>query len=27
LINNEVALIDKYPPLKELEAIISDYLK
>jgi len=27
LINNEVALIDKYPPLKELEAIISDYIK
>ena len=27
LINNEVALIDKYPPLKELEAIISDYLE
>ena len=26
LINNEVALIDKYPPLKELEQIISDYL-
>ncbi|MEK7527417.1 MAG: hypothetical protein AAB574_00165 [Patescibacteria group bacterium] len=27
LINNEVALIDKYPPLKELEQIISDYLE
>jgi hypothetical protein len=27
LINNEVALIDKYPNIKELENIISDYLK
>lgn len=27
LIDNEVALIDKYPSIKELEAIISDYLK
>jgi len=27
LINNEVALIDKYPPAKELEQIISDYLE
>jgi len=26
LINNEVALIDKYPDQKELEAIIQDYL-
>lgn len=27
LINNEVVLIDQYPPKSELEAIISDYLK
>jgi len=27
MINNEVALIDKYPPAKELENIISDYLE
>jgi hypothetical protein len=27
LINNEVAFIDKYPGQKELENIISDYLK
>ncbi|KKR67132.1 MAG: hypothetical protein UU09_C0038G0012 [Microgenomates group bacterium GW2011_GWA2_40_6] len=27
LINNKVALIDKYPPLRELEALISDYIK
>lgn len=27
LINGEVAFIDKYPNLKELENIISDYLK
>jgi len=27
LIDGEVVLIDKYPPLKELENIISDYLK
>jgi hypothetical protein len=27
LINGEVALIDKYPNLKELENIISDFLK
>lgn len=27
VINNEVALIDKYPSAKELENIISDYLK
>lgn len=26
LIDNEVALIDKYPPARELENIISDYL-
>lgn len=26
-IDNEVALIDKYPSAKELENIISDYLK
>lgn len=27
LIDNEVALIDKYPSIKELENILSDYLK
>lgn len=27
LIDGEVALIDKYPSLKELENILSDYLK
>lgn len=27
LIDNEVALIDKYPSLKELENLISDYIK
>lgn len=27
LINNEVAFIDKYPSTKELENIISDYIK
>ena len=27
LIDNEVVLIDKYPSLKELESIISDYIK
>ena len=27
LINGEVVLIDKYPPIKELENIISDYLE
>ncbi len=27
LINNEVAFIDKYPNPKELENIISDYIK
>ena len=27
LIDNEVALVDKYPSLKELENLISDYLK
>lgn len=27
LIDGEVALIDKYPSLKELEDILSDYLK
>ena len=26
LIDNEVALIDKYPSTKELESLISDYL-
>lgn len=27
LINGEVALVDRYPNLKELESIISDYLE
>lgn len=27
LIDNEIALVDQYPSLKELETIISDYLK
>lgn len=27
LIDNDVALVDKYPNLRELESIISDYLK
>ena len=27
MIGNEVALVDKYPSLKELENIISDFLK
>ena len=27
LVNNEVAFIDKYPTQKELEDILSDYLK
>jgi hypothetical protein len=27
LIDGEVALIDKYPPLKELENILNDYRK
>lgn len=27
LIDGEVALIDKYPSIKELESILSDYLK
>ena len=27
MIDNEVALIDKFPSTKELETIISDYLK
>ncbi|MFZ2152442.1 MAG: hypothetical protein WAV41_00090 [Microgenomates group bacterium] len=27
LIDNEVAFIDKYPNLKELESIISDFIK
>jgi hypothetical protein len=27
MINGEVALIDKYPSVKELESIISEYLK
>lgn len=27
LIDNEVALIDKYPSIHELEALISDFLK
>jgi len=27
LINNEVALVDKYPAFKELESLISDYLE
>ncbi|MEI8067364.1 MAG: hypothetical protein WCG91_00235 [Candidatus Shapirobacteria bacterium] len=27
MIDNEIALVDKYPSLKDLETIISDYLK
>lgn len=27
LINNEVALVDKYPSLKELESLVTDYLE
>jgi len=27
MIDNEIALVDKYPSVKELETLISDYLK